>query len=98
MKNLRAGSHSKRSFPRWQVGAVPTCKCGGKMVAVLLAVPRFVSVANDLHGASHLTRQAWKCERPGCHFYIAGEMQSELSEAFREKELRKAGRYVDGDA
>jgi len=51
-----------------------------------------------VHGPMEPMGSNWRCKAAGCYRVAAGHVAAPISEAFRDKELRRAGRFVDGDA
>lgn len=90
MKSLRVTA--SRKFVRWNPPPEPTCpRCFSGMRPEVTPVPRFLS--QDAR-ASDQKRTIWRCKRAGCAGVVAGVQDSGITESFRDKELRRAGRYA----
>ena len=93
MKSLKATA--SRKFVRWNPPPQPTCpRCFGSMRPEVTPVPRFLS--QDAR-VGEQKRTIWRCKRAGCAGVVAGVQDSGITESFRDKELRRAGRYAEAD-
>jgi hypothetical protein len=92
MKSLKATA-SNRRFPRFDPAPQPTCpRCFSGMRPEITPVPRFLSQDARVGGQK---RTIWRCKRAGCAGVVAGVQDSGVSESFRDKELRRAGKFLD---